>query len=91
MCGICGIVKQCPDTLAPRVQRMNNAQAHRGPDGEGYYIAGKSPRVTFSYSSTLETESLCALGHRRLAILDPDRGAQPMGQRGSSNRRTAQR
>jgi asparagine synthase (glutamine-hydrolysing) len=44
------------------VSRMNNALAHRGPDGEGVFA-----------------ESCIALGHRRLAILDPTpAGHQPM-------------
>ena len=40
---------------------MANRLRHRGPDGEGYFLA---PGV--------------ALGHRRLAIIDPTGGSQPM-------------
>lgn len=57
---------------------MNHAQAHRGPDGEGVYIAGASPAVSFTPGATLDVPSRCALGHRRLAIIDPEGGAQPM-------------
>ena len=40
---------------------MANAIAHRGPDGEGFYV-----------------QDGVALGHRRLAIIDPQGGQQPM-------------
>ena len=41
MCGICGIVDgaQRPADGAS-LRRMNRAIAHRGPDGEGYYVQG---------------------------------------------------
>ncbi len=62
MCGIAGFVNGGSvaanrDVLA----RMTAAIAHRGPDGEGLYVAGP-----------------VALGHRRLAIIDPSGGAQPL-------------
>lgn len=59
MCGICGYygLKNNKDLL----KKMNDAQAHRGPDGEGYHIEGK-----------------VGFGHRRLAIIDRQGGAQPM-------------
>ena len=43
------------------LERMNRAQAHRGPDGEGTYLNGS-----------------VGLGHRRLAIIDPSGGKQPL-------------
>jgi asparagine synthase (glutamine-hydrolysing) len=57
---------------------MNDAQAHRGPDGEGFYVAGEMPAVAFSPTDALHASTTCALGHRRLAIIDPEGGAQPM-------------
>lgn len=42
---------------------MMAALAHRGPDGEGAYH---------------DPETAVFLGHRRLAIIDPEGGAQPM-------------
>lgn len=71
MCGIAGIFS--PDTshsdrLASidAVKRMTNAQAHRGPDGEG---------VTNIACKT----GICVLGHRRLSIIDlSDAGKEPM-------------
>jgi asparagine synthase (glutamine-hydrolysing) len=40
MCGICGIVNFNSDHPVDRslVERMNSAQAHRGPDDDGYFI-----------------------------------------------------
>lgn len=62
MCGIAGIVS-APIALHHRnaLQRMTNALAHRGPDGEGHHVFNS-----------------CALGHRRLAIVDIAAGKQPM-------------
>ena len=70
MCGIAGIFQ--PHTPDPHslaidaVKRMTNAQAHRGPDGEGL--------INHSWAN-----GLCVLGHRRLSIIDlSDAGKQPM-------------
>jgi asparagine synthetase B (glutamine-hydrolysing) len=65
MCGICGCVGSADEELT---RAMTQLLAHRGPDGEGVRIFpasdGKPP---------------AALGHRRLAIIDPGpRGAQLM-------------
>ena len=78
MCGICGIVGSEPASLGSVIRSMNDAQAHRGPDGEGYYVAARPARHTMAYDVSLDAPSACALGHRRLAILDPRGGAQPM-------------
>ena len=67
MCGIVAI--HAHDSDAPRVDReevlrIRDAMAVRGPDGHGYWESDRRD---------------VAMGHRRLAILDPsDRGAQPM-------------
>ena len=65
MCGIAGIIS--PDTkfLNPDVlKNMAAAIAHRGPDGEGYWINRKTN---------------AGLAHRRLAIIDlSEAAAQPM-------------
>lgn len=61
MCGIAGYVGGFVPELAAR---MNAAQAHRGPDGQGLF---EDPGAEV------------ALGHVRLAILDlTDHAAQPM-------------
>ena len=61
MCGIAGLAG---DFVPGLVERMNAAQAHRGPDGSGIFE---------------RPELQVALGHVRLAILDlSDFAAQPM-------------
>lgn len=67
---ICGIVAiHAYGADAPRVDRgavlrIRDAMATRGPDGSGYWESERGD---------------VAMGHRRLAILDPsERGAQPM-------------
>jgi asparagine synthase (glutamine-hydrolysing) len=40
MCGICGIVGSDQDNVDRNLlERMNQAIVHRGPDGEGFYVA----------------------------------------------------
>ena len=67
MCGIAGIISTpIADTQKVKadLHRMTDAIAHRGPDGEGFWIN--------------ENEQV-ALGHRRLKIIDlSDKAAQPM-------------
>src|SRR2546428_1640779 len=65
MCGIAGQVALQRDRgvdLAA-VRAMTRALAHRGPDGEGEYLA---------------PGGRAALGHRRLSIIDLVTGAQPI-------------
>ena len=63
MCGIAGIIEFDADRRvdAARLRAMADAQAHRGPDGDGLHISGG---VGFA--------------HRRLAIIDPTSGQQPL-------------
>jgi asparagine synthase (glutamine-hydrolysing) len=65
MCGIVGIVSNKDiSSRAVDVKKMNTLQAHRGPDGEGYWNSDKK-NVYF--------------GHRRLSIIDlSNAGHQPM-------------
>src|SRR5450631_256692 len=65
MCGIAGIVDLRGRAVAPSaIERLTGLIAHRGPDGAGFWFS-EDKRV--------------ALGHRRLAIIDPGaRGNQPM-------------
>lgn len=60
---MCGIAGFVGSGTKSDIEAMTNALIHRGPDGEGYYI--NSDRGIY-------------LGHRRLAILDKQGGAQPM-------------
>jgi len=67
MCGIAGIISLASDaSLAERLARMVEVQAHRGPDGRGTW------RGTVGHVDV-------GLGAVRLAILDlSDAGLQPM-------------
>jgi len=90
MCGIVGILSLNGAPVDPIVlERMNNRQAHRGPDGAGYLFGwpngdGKVHDVIVRdvgewIDRGEDRDIRVALGHRRLAILDlSDRGIQPM-------------
>ena len=86
MCGITGIVALNGRPVELSVlQRMNDAQAHRGPDGQGFAVSWPESNG-FCSAFLKHTEqgrsappARVGLGHRRLAILDlSDRGLQPM-------------
>ncbi|MEQ1797590.1 MAG: asparagine synthase (glutamine-hydrolyzing) [Lacibacter sp.] len=64
MCGIAGIISMNQQHVSTeRLKAMTDAIAHRGPDGEGFWI-NENKTVGF--------------GHRRLAIIDlSDAAAQP--------------
>lgn len=65
MCGIAGRVGVSGShaLITDSIYRMMNVIEHRGPDGEGLWVDAHRP---------------VALGHRRLAIIDPEHGKQPM-------------
>ena len=64
MCGIAGAVGRNKKIDHHLLKRMTDSVAHRGPDGEGFWIDSKEQ---------------VGLGHRRLAIIDlSDAGRQPM-------------
>lgn len=60
---MCGIAGIWGSENAPIVNEMNNRLSHRGPDAEGLY------RCPHGYGT---------LGHRRLSIMDPEGGDQPL-------------
>lgn len=63
MCGIVGAFGPSARRLEPGLADALASIAHRGPDGEGKYLA---------------SDGVCLLGHRRLAILDlSSAAAQP--------------
>ncbi|MCZ6697863.1 MAG: asparagine synthase (glutamine-hydrolyzing) [Planctomycetota bacterium] len=62
MCGIAGYVAARALDTDP-IDEMTDALSHRGPDGRGVFR---------------DADWHLALGHRRLAIIDPNGGAQPM-------------
>ncbi|MBK8953838.1 MAG: asparagine synthase (glutamine-hydrolyzing) [Chitinophagaceae bacterium] len=65
MCGIAGIIQtHSKQYSGEHLQKMTDALAHRGPDGEGHW---------------LNDDETCMLGHRRLSIIDlSGAGDQPM-------------
>lgn len=68
MCGIAGWAIRTEKAPVPKlIEDMTTALAHRGPDGSGSFLT-KSANGGFDI----------ALGHRRLAIIDPTGGVQPM-------------
>jgi len=92
MCGIVGIISLNGTPVDPIVlERMNDRQAHRGPDGAGYLFGWP---VDGRFTDVLAREIApaqgrddirVALGHRRLAIIDlSERGIQPMAAAGVS-------
>ncbi|MBM3222728.1 MAG: asparagine synthase (glutamine-hydrolyzing) [Candidatus Tectomicrobia bacterium] len=64
MCGIAGVCMiEGRELFSNTLPRMLETMAHRGPDGDGMWI---DPRGS------------CGLGHKRLAIIDPEGGHQPL-------------
>jgi asparagine synthase (glutamine-hydrolysing) len=74
MCGIAGAawVRADRAVSAETVRRMTDALTHRGPDDQGQYFAHVE---TPSYPGSVVG---CALGHRRLSIIDVAGGQQPL-------------
>ncbi len=66
MCGIAGAIGSIDPEVVSAVERMNDAQTHRGPDQSGIFSStSRGPGIVF--------------GHRRLSILDlSEAGRQPM-------------
>jgi len=73
MCGICGVVYEDEAARADEavLRRMSLALRHRGPDDEGVFVSKSRP---------------AGLAHRRLAVIDPAGGAQPMANEDGSLR-----
>lgn len=70
MCGIAGIVgNNDPGRLRERIESMMAVMSHRGPDDEGAWF---------------EETGVCGLGHKRLSIIDPEHGHQPLSNQGGS-------
>jgi asparagine synthase (glutamine-hydrolysing) len=67
MCGIAGIVSPSGKLTTEQVRRLRDALQHRGPDAAGVWPEHPDART------------ICALGHRRLSIIDlSEAGRQPM-------------
>jgi asparagine synthase (glutamine-hydrolysing) len=65
MCGITGILSCDPSNIyLERLKKMTDSVAHRGPDGEGYWM---------------NPDGEVGFGHRRLSVIDlSESAAQPM-------------
>jgi len=90
MCGITGISYTSKYKDTHDIQRMSNAIAHRGPDGEGFIaiststgkiteLAGNKTPVRLPSLSDFGANANIYLAHRRLSIIDlSTAGHQPM-------------
>ena len=65
MCGFVGFTGQVPNRLQT-IQKMADRIAHRGPDGEGFFV------------EETDRADCINLGHRRLSIIDLEGGDQPI-------------
>lgn len=70
MCGILAVFGDVDDIVALRAVRAADRLAHRGPDGRGVHVQ----------------TGVGVLCHRRLAIMDPAAGQQPIASRPTSAR-----
>jgi asparagine synthase (glutamine-hydrolysing) len=80
MCGIVGIISKNSINLSS-LKKMNDAIAHRGPDGEGFFFAGDFAKDTFLEKvEFVESKNInVGFGHKRLSIIDlTKQGHQPM-------------
>ena len=74
MCGIAGIIGKLAAPNRVALKRMNDAMAHRGPDGDGYW---ESPSDDGTFG--------LMVAHRRLSILDlTPAAAQPIPRKAST-------
>jgi len=74
MCGITGAVWTAEEAAIDEasLRRMTELLAHRGPDDAGLHCAELKPQPPYP------TIPGVALGHRRLAIIDPRENRQPV-------------
>ena len=81
MCGIAALLCRQPHNLAlDTIQKLTRLVTHRGPDGEGIeYFLSTPEGLRNQPNPEISADWTCALGHRRLSILDlSSAGRQPM-------------
>jgi asparagine synthase (glutamine-hydrolysing) len=77
MCGVAGVVARRADPeLGRLVGAMTDSLAHRGPDGEGFWIRGAGLQQRSGLRDCQPSEVV--FGHRRLSIVDLEGGDQPL-------------
>jgi asparagine synthase (glutamine-hydrolysing) len=75
MCGIFAVFhsSQPADQLRARALQLSRRLRHRGPDWSGIHVQ------KYCVSVSAKSASVCnVLAHERLAIVDPENGAQPL-------------
>ncbi len=88
MCGLAAIVGDGDAGSIGSMETMLAQLSHRGPDGHGMHVAGRKHGEPNSFANDSLGEGVSAaagplrapvmLGHRRLAIMDPAGGSQPL-------------
>jgi asparagine synthase (glutamine-hydrolysing) len=80
MCGITGVISK-RSIKASSIKKMNDAIIHRGPDDEGFFLAGEIIKDVHLKKTVITTSKNfnVAFGHKRLSIIDlSEQGHQPM-------------
>ena len=80
MCGITGVISK-KSIKASSIKKMNDAIIHRGPDDEGFFLAGEIIKDVHLKKTVITAckNFNVAFGHRRLSIIDlSEQGHQPM-------------
>lgn len=79
MCGIVGILTFKEPFETNLIFRSNDTLSPRGPDGEGYFFSDlMQNQIYLEKPRDISFGPMLSLAHRRLAIIDPEGGKQPM-------------
>ena len=78
MCGIAGIIDSINRVEPQVIKRMTDSIAHRGPDAEGFLFVCEEKIKACKAFEHPGFDSVYALGHRRLSIIDLEGGVQPL-------------
>lgn len=81
MCGICGIYSfRTPIKDTSVLKKMTDTLAHRGPDGQGFFLNSTSEILSIAGDELyrIKGDGNVAFGHRRLSIIDLTGGHQPL-------------
>ena len=78
MCGIAGIIDSNRTSEPAELKRMTDCISHRGPDAEGFVFTDGRQVDLCGRFRLPGYNPACALGHRRLSIIDLEGGIQPL-------------